>query len=135
QAVTPADRPAVAVWHDAVELPLRDLEDQRQEMAVAFPERQFQHVLHIHPVERSLGVLPQRLAAPAVDAEDETEPVLPLLAEAGPAHGAAQHQRLTLQAGLLANLAAQTSHHVLAGVELAAQAIVLAQVRVIRPAI
>src|SRR5438445_542667 len=104
-------------------------------MAVAFPERQVQDSLHVHPVERPLGILATRLAAPAVDAEDEAEPVLALLAEARPADRAPQHEGVTFQPGLLANLAAQAGDHVLAGIELAAQAVVLAQVWVVRPAV
>src|SRR5262249_15599495 len=66
----------------------------------------------------------------AIDAKDEAEPVLAALAEAGPADGAAQHHGLAGEAALLEDLPAQAGDHVLARLELAAQAVVLAEVGV-----
>src|SRR5439155_742017 len=70
-----------------------------------------------------------------VDAEDEAEPVLAALAEARPGDGAAQDEGVALQAALLADLAADAGDDVLAGLELAAEAVVLALVGVVGAAV
>ena len=72
---------------------------------------------------------------PAVDEEDEAEPVFALLAEAGPGDGAAQQQVIALDASFLADLPLHAGNDVLAGIELAAQAVVLAKMGVIGSAI
>src|SRR5262245_35784128 len=76
-----------------------------------------------------------RRAAPAVDAEKEAEPILAVFAESGPANGAAQLQFLALDARFFVNLAAHARDHVLAGIELAAEAVVFPQMRIVGPAI
>src|SRR5439155_3492930 len=70
-------------------------------------------------------------AVPAIDAEDEAEPIFAMLAEAGPANGAAQGELVAFEAGLLANLAAHAGDDVLVRVQLAAEAVVLAEVRIV----
>src|SRR5690606_7317923 len=67
-------------------------------------------------------------AAVARHQEDEAEPVLAGLSEARPADRAAQDEGLALDAGLLADFPAHAGHHVLVALDLAAQAVVLAQV-------
>src|SRR5207245_319472 len=67
QAESPTHGAAVAVGHDAVELARVGAEDERQEMAVAFPERQLENALDGHPDECALGVVGARLAVPGVD--------------------------------------------------------------------
>ena len=68
---------------------------------------------------------------PAGDAEQEAEPVLTVAAEAGPGDRAGQLDHVAVDAGLLANLAAQAAHGVLVQLELAAEAVVLAVVEVV----
>ena len=62
--------------------------NQRQEVAVSFPQRQIQYLLDGHPGERSFRIFAKGRAAEVVDAEDEAEPILPLFAKTGPANGA-----------------------------------------------
>src|SRR5262245_51901921 len=104
-------------------------------MAVAFPERQLEHALDANPLEDALGIVRARRAVPAVDAENEAEPVLAVLAEAWPADRAAELELIALQPRFLADLAAHAGDHVLGRIELAAQAVVFAKVRVSRPAV
>src|SRR5687767_6576984 len=94
------------------------IEHQRQEMAVAVPQRQLEHAFHRLPLEHALGVVRMRLARVRVDDEDEAEPVLAALAEAWPADRAAQAQRGALDAGLLADLAAHAGDDILVALEL-----------------
>ena len=54
QVIVPAHRPAVAIRHDAVKLAAVVVEDERQEMAVAFPERQVENPLDVDPFQRRL---------------------------------------------------------------------------------
>src|SRR5262245_31271835 len=117
----PTDGAAVAVGHDTVELAIRPLEDQRQEIAVTFPERQIEQPLDIDPFQCSFGVVGPRRAVPAVDAEDEAEPIFAVLAETGPTDGAAEDQLIALQPSFLANFSPQSGDHILAAVELATQ--------------
>src|SRR5262249_21778629 len=110
----------------------RGLEHQRDEEAVALPQGQLKDAPDLDPFQRALGVVGPRCAADAVDAKYKAEPVLTALAEAGPADRAAQHEFIALQARLLTHLAAQTRDDILAGVQLAAQTVVLAEVRILR---
>src|SRR5262245_31137004 len=127
EGVAPTEWFPIPIGHDAVELPVGGLEHQRQEKPIPLPQRQLQQTVYRHPFEGALRVVRTRLAGPTVEHEDEAEPVLPVFAEAGPADGAAQAELDALQASLLADLAAEAGHHVLARVELAAQAVVLAE--------
>src|SRR5579884_3783184 len=135
QLITPAHRFAVAIRHDAMKLSRRVLKHQRQEMPIPFPQRQLQQAFDCDPLKAPLGVAGQRLTMPVVDPKNEAEPILAVLAEARPANGAAQHQRIAFDPGLLANLPANARHHILAGIELASQAVVLAEMRILGPAI
>src|SRR5438132_5335354 len=76
-----------------------------------------------------------RFPAPAVNAEDESKPVFTLFAETGPADGPAQQNLVALQPCLLFDLTAHASHDVLLAIQLAAQAVELSEVRIIRPAV
>src|SRR6185437_1068591 len=135
QTITPTHGASVSIRHDTVELSFRALEDQRQEMTIAFPQRQLQHALHLDPYEVALGVAGIGFALEVIDAEKEAEPILAVFAETGPADGPAQHQRLALQPALLADLATKTCNHILAWLDLAAQPVVLAEMRIIAAAI
>src|SRR5207249_1710189 len=104
---------------------------KRHEVTVPLPERQLQDFIPLDPRQRSLAILRQGRAGPGVDHEDEAEPILAVLAEARPADGAAQPQRLALDAGLFANLAPHAGDDVLARLQLAAEPIVFAEVRVV----
>jgi hypothetical protein len=74
-------------------------------------------------------------AVPAIDQEYEPEPVFSVLAESGPTYGPAQAHRIAFQACFLADFPPQPANHVFIAVKLAAQAIVLAEVKVFRAAI
>lgn len=74
------------------------VEDQRQEVAVAFPEREFRDPVDVDPFQRAFRIVGVRRAAPASDEEHEAEPVLAGLAEAGPADGAAQPEFVAVSA-------------------------------------
>src|SRR5690606_3060373 len=81
---------AVAVRHDAMERARIGVEQQRQKVAVAIPQRQVHQPVHLYPFQRAFRIGLQRGAGPAVDHEHEAQPVLAVLAEARPADGAAQ---------------------------------------------
>src|SRR3546814_219079 len=83
----------VAVRHHAVERARVVVEDQRQELAVALPHRQFVQAVDRDPLQRAFRVALQRRAGERSHHEHESEPVLAVLAEAGPADRAAQRQR------------------------------------------
>ena len=100
-------------------------------MAVAFPHRQLHQPLQRHPFQGAFGIAGQHRAAVALYQENKPQPVLAIAPEAGPADGGAQAQLLALDAGFLADFAAEAGHHILVTVELAAQAVVLSQVLVI----
>src|SRR5688572_25325316 len=102
-----------------MELPVRVLEDERQKVAVPFPHGQIEDLRELNPFERPLGVLDLRRAVRAVDAEDEAEPILAALAEAGPADRAAQTQGGALHPRLLPALTPHAGQLVLARLELA----------------
>src|SRR5512146_1389166 len=131
-AVRPAHHAPVAIRHDAVKRPRLGVEHEWQEVTVAFPERQLVDPVEFNPFERALGIALVRLACQARDDEHEAEPVLAVLAESRPADRAAQVQLEALDAGFLVNLAAHPSDDVLVGFELAAEAVVLAEVLVAR---
>lgn len=90
EGTLPVKRLAVAVGHDAVKLPHVGVKHQRQEMPIAFPQRQIQHAADFDPFQRAFRVFPERLPAPAHDQEKETKPIFALLAEARPVNGATQ---------------------------------------------
>src|SRR5262245_36360224 len=96
-------------------------------MAVPLPERQLEQSIHVHPDQRALGILAAELAVPAIDAEDEAEPGLAVLAKTGPANGAAQQDLVAFDARLFADLPAKAGHDVLVRLQLAAQPVVLAE--------
>src|SRR5690606_29231782 len=75
----------------------------------------------------------ERLARVTRHQEEKPQPVLAVLAEAGPADRAAQLQLLAFDPGFLADLAPHAGHHVLVGFKLAAQSVVLAQMLVAGP--
>src|SRR5262245_16978949 len=121
--VRPANRPAVTVWHDSVEL--RSVpEDQRQKVPISLPQRQLRHSRHLDPDERSVAVFLPHFARKSVDAKDKPEPVLSTLAEARPGDGPAQLQSLALQTALLANLTADAGDDVLVVLQFPAQSVV-----------
>src|SRR5690606_21352622 len=72
--VAPGLHPPVLVRHDPVEGPGIVVEDQRQEVAVAFPHRQLVQLRHGDPLQGALVVALQRRPAVARDQEDEAEP-------------------------------------------------------------
>src|SRR5437899_831255 len=111
------------------------IEHQRQEEAVAFPQRQFEYAIHIEPLKRSFRVSFKRRACVGCDSEDEAEPVLAAFPEAGPIYGPAYFQRRALDASLLADLSLHPRDHLFEWIELAAEAVVLAEVQIIRPGV
>src|SRR5262245_28355010 len=133
--VAPAHGLAVAIRHHPVELLTGPVKHQRHEIAVALPERQVEQTIHVHPLQRPLRVFAPRIAMPAIDAEHKTEPVLAMLAEAGPVDRAAENDVIAFQAGLFANFPPHAGNHVLARIELAAEPVVLAVVRIVAPAV
>ena len=86
-----------------MELPLGFFEDQREKKPITLPKRQIEDALHVHPFQRTLGIVGPRLPFPAVDAKDEAKPVVAVYAEPGPTDGAAQRQLLAFQRGFLPN--------------------------------
>src|SRR5690606_6827484 len=94
-----------------------------------------QHALDVYPLERPFRVGRKWLARIAGHQEHEAEPVLAVTAESRPADGAAQLQLSTAAVCIRVDLAKQPGHHVLARLELAAQAVVLARVLRARPRI
>src|SRR5262249_25238981 len=74
-------------------------------------------------------------ARPAVHAEEEAEPVFAALAEARPVDRAAKLQGVARQPALFVNLAAKPGYDVFARLQLAAKAVVLAEMSVVRPAV
>src|SRR5437879_4593257 len=72
---------------------------------------------------------------PAVHAKDEAEPVFAVFAKAGPAYRSSQAKGVAFEACLFSNLAADARSDIFLRIELSAQAIVLAEVRVIGPAV
>src|SRR5262249_34967172 len=95
--------------------------------------RQRLNALDVNPLQRTLVVLGQRFAGEVIDAEDEAEPVLALLAESGPGNRAAEPKRFAFDPRLLANLAAKARDHILPCLDLAAEAVVLPEMRVAGP--
>src|SRR5262249_33239290 len=110
---TPADGPAIAVGHEAVELPRIVVEDERQEIAVAFPQGEIKKSIQLHPFQRAFRVFRPWRAVPAIDAEDEAEPVFAVLAETRPINRAAQNQFLAFKSGFLADFAANARDYIL----------------------
>src|SRR5215471_18398668 len=110
-----------------MERPRIGVENQRQEVAVALPQRQIEDALDVDPLERSFQVARECLAAEGGDQEDEAEPVLAVLAESGPADRAAQGQINAVDAGFLVDLATHAGDDVLTRIDLAAEAVVLAE--------
>src|SRR5437660_1347608 len=106
KGVAPTYRPAIPIGHDAVKGAVARVEHQRQEVTIALPERQIEHALDFDPFERAFGIVRQRCAVPAIDAEDEAEPVFAVFPEAGPTDGAAQAELVAVEAGFFTNLAA-----------------------------
>src|SRR5574337_1464789 len=129
----PAQHASVAVRHDAVEWARIGIEHQRQEVPVAFPQGQVEDFFDLHPFQRAFRVVLQRGARESHHDEDETEPVLAVLAEAGPADRSAQMDFIAFDSRFLADFAAHAGDHVFVGFELAAEAVVLAQVMIARP--
>jgi len=123
------------IRHDAVELSLGVLEHQRQKMAITLPQRQLEQPLPVNPFEFALGVASIRFAVETIDAKNEAEPIFAVLAEARPAYRAAQQQGRAFQTAFFLDLAADASDDVFVAIEFAAQAVVLAVVRIIRPAV
>src|SRR5690606_6609150 len=113
--------------HDAVEGARVVVEHQRQEAAVAFPQRQVEDALDLHPLQRAFRVGGERLARVTRHQEEKPQPVLAVLAEAGPADRAAQLQLLALDPGFPAALAPHAGHHLLTAFTLATPSVVLAQ--------
>src|SRR5450631_3725068 len=120
-----------------MELRDRFIEHERQEIAVARPqlEVEVEQSFTGYPFEDSLVVMGGDLAGPGVGDEDETEPVLASPAEPWPGDRAAKAWRLELDPGLLAYLPDHRRHDVLAGLDLAAEAVVLAEVEVVGTAL
>src|SRR5262245_15892199 len=67
---------------------------------------------------------------PTVDAKDKAEPVFALFSEARPADGATECQFITFNTCFFADFAAHSGNDILAGFQLAAQAVVFARVEV-----
>src|SRR5690606_38714460 len=109
----PRHHPPVAVRHHAMEGARVIVEHQRQELAVAVPERQLEDAVDLDPFERALRIGGERLAGISCYHEQETEPVLALLAEARPADRAAQLQFVAIDARFLVDLAAHAGNDVL----------------------
>src|SRR5207342_2122086 len=127
----PRQHASVAIRHHAVERARIVVEHQRQELAVAFPHRQVVQAVAWYPLQRAFGIAFERGAGEAGDEEDEAEPVLALLAETGPADRAAQRQVDAVDAGFLVDLSAHAGEHILVRLDLAAQAVVLAELVVV----
>jgi hypothetical protein len=104
------------------------IEEEGEEVAIPFPERELFEPLPVDPRQGALGVLGTRLAAPAVDAEEEAKPVLAVLAKARPVDRTPEYQFFTFQAALLPYLPTHAGDHILAWLEFAAEAVVLAEV-------
>src|SRR5438105_3890907 len=109
--------------------------DEGQKVAIPFPQRQLKQTVPFDPFECPFGIFRPRLTAPGINPEDKTEPVFPVLAETRPADRAPQSQLNTFEAGLLAHFPSQPRDHVFARVQLAAQAVVLAEMGVLGPSI
>src|SRR5207249_1196741 len=135
--VGPAHRAAGGPRHDAVELPRPVGEHQRQEVPVAGPHGYLavEHVRDQRPDQGALVGAFQRGTGPLRYPEHEAEPGLVVATEAGPGDRAGQFESGALQPRLLADLAAHTGADVLVGFQLAAEAVVLAEVEVVRPAL
>src|SRR5262249_5501916 len=86
-----------------------------------------------NPAQRALGVAVLQFAVPAVDAEDETEPVFAILAETGPTDRAAKDEFVALDAGFFPDLAAHARQHIFASFQLSSEPVVLSRVMVIGP--
>src|SRR5262245_37310546 len=102
-------------------------------MPVSFPKRQLQDFTYLAPRQRSFGISVFWYAGPRVDQKEEAEPILAGFAEARPADGAAQAQRGAFDARLLADLAAHAGDDIFVRIELAAEAVVFAEVIVVGP--
>lgn len=118
-----------------MKLPGTRIEQQRQEVAVAFPQRQRRKLVDADPLQGAFGIVGERRAVPGVDEEDETEPGFAVLAEARPANGAAQAEAIAFQSCLFADFPFHGGDDVLACFHLAAEAVVFAEVMVLWPTI
>src|SRR5207248_1953035 len=121
--------------HDAMELTIRLGKNQWQEIAIPFPQRQIEDMVHRDPFERTLHVLPMRRSVPAVDAKNEAKPVGAVFAEARPTDGASQGQGSALQPRFLADFSAHAGDHVFARFDLATQTVVFTKMQILRPAV
>src|SRR6266498_1542339 len=103
-------------------------------MAVRFPHRNGtgQDIGHGYPVQRAFRTDRSGQPRPGGNAEQEAEPVLAATTEAGPGDRPRELDLAALEAGLLADLPAHSPGHVLVRLELAAEAVVVTEVNVVR---
>src|SRR6266850_643885 len=114
-AICPTQHAPVTVGHDAVERARVGIEHERQEVTVAFPQRQLSHLLDFDPLEPAFRIALERYAAEARNDEQEPEPVLATFAESRPADRTAQAQVEAVDSRLLADFPAHTRRGVLVG--------------------
>ena len=100
------------------------VEHQRQEMPVAVPQRESHDIGHRHPFQRAFRIAGVRGSGIFGDDEEKAQPVFAVLAEAGPADGSAQAQRIAFDARLFVYLATHAGDDVFVAFDLAAQAVV-----------
>jgi hypothetical protein len=65
------------------------VEDHLNPQPVTIPQIKRLQLGYRHPLKRTLGVTRERRATPGINAKDEAEPVLFVLAESGPIQRAA----------------------------------------------
>ena len=92
--------------------------------------RSIKDSIDLVPAERALGIGGQQIAVPAVDAKDKAEPILPVLAEAGPTDCTSEQHLVALESGFLANFSSDAGHHIFAGLEFSTQSVVFSQMQI-----
>ena len=127
QMAAPTEGATILIGHDAVKLPIA-LKDQGKEVAIPLPQWEIVQTVDFDPFQPAFGVLQHKVTVRAVDAEDKAKPVFAVAAEPRPAYGAPKHNLQALDVGFLLNLAAHATDDVLALVQFASQAVVLAKV-------
>ena len=108
------------------------VEHQRQKPSIAVPQRQIENAVHTHPLQRAFWIGLMRCTAVIGNQKHEPQPVFALLAETGPTDRTAQDEGSAFDPGLFADLAAHARDHVFIRFELAAQAVVLAQMLIVQ---
>ena len=129
----PAERPAVFIWHVTVKNPGIIIKNQGQKKTVALPHGQAAKSGNRLPGQWPFLVFMKRNAAEPVNPEDKTEPAAVIRAEIRPVDGAAQGHPLTFKPGLFPYFPAHTADYIFIGPHLAAQAVIFAEMNIIRP--